>query len=94
MPRVSFRWILALMTFSALLAAVARAAGEGGAFAVAAMFAVGFVVVCLLLFILLFLFCWAIALVWYDRDAETAKGSPFSEGQLPPQILPPREQSS
>lgn len=92
MPRVSFRLVLALMTLSALIAAIARAAGSGHAIAWAAMVAAGFFLVCFLAFVSLFLFCWLISLLWYDGQPEAGQGSPFAEGQLPPQILPPREQ--
>jgi hypothetical protein len=94
LPRVSFRFVLALMTLSALIAAVGRAAGEGAATAWAALVAFGFLAACFLLFMLLFLVCWGISLVWYEGEPAAGKGSPFAEGQLPPQILPPREQSS
>jgi hypothetical protein len=82
------------MTLSAVIAAVGRAAGGGYAIASAALVAGGFVVVCFLLFIGLFLFCWVISLLWYEGEPEAGRGSPFADGQLPPQILPPREQQS
>ena len=94
LPRVSFRLVLALMTLSAVIAAVAKAAGGGAAAAWAAIVAVGFLVVCFLLFVALFLFCWAISSLWYDGEPDAGQGSPFADGQLPPQILPPREQQS
>jgi hypothetical protein len=91
LPRISFRWLLALTTLSAVLAAVARAAGGGTAIAWGAVVAIGFLVTCFALFVILFIFCWAVSSTWYDGEPDAAQGSPFSEGQLPPQILPPRE---
>lgn len=94
LPRVSFRLVLALTTLSAVLAAVAKAAGGGVAAAWAAVVAAGFLAVSLLMFVALFLFCWAISSLWYDGQTDAGHGSPFADGQLPPQILPPREQQS
>ncbi len=91
-PKISFRWLFAVTTLSAIIAAVARAAGEGGALAMAVMAMVGFVLACFSLFIFLFLISWAVSSLWYAGDDDALKGNPFSEGQLPPQILAPREQ--
>lgn len=94
LPRVSFRFVFLLTAIAAVIAAVARAAGGGMAGARALLIAGGFLVVCFVLFVLLFLICWLISSLWYQGESETAKGSPFADGQLPPQILPPREQQS
>lgn len=94
LPRVSFRLVWLLMTLSAVIAAVARAANSGYATAWAALVAVGFVLACFVLFVALFLFCWTISSLWYTATTEVTEGSPFADGQLPPQILPPREQQS
>jgi hypothetical protein len=94
LPKVSFRLLFALTTMSAVIAAVARSAGQGGALANALLVGVGFLAVGFLLFFLLFLISFAVTSLWYDGDADTLDGSPFAEGQLPPQILPPREQRS
>jgi len=92
LPRVSFRFMLVLTFLTALFYAVARAAGDGGAVAFAIVAAVLFPAACFAVFCILFLFTWAISSLWYrDDSAEALKGSPFAEGQLPPQILPPRE---
>ncbi len=82
------------MTLSAVIAALARAAGGGAATAWAAMVALGFLAGSFVLFVALFLFCWAISSLWYEGESDTGHGSPFADGQLPPQILPPREQQS
>ncbi len=94
LPKISSRFLFSLTTLAALIAAVARAAGEGGAVANAAIVAVIFTALCFLLFAILFLISWAISSLWYEGEPDTLEGSPFADGQLPPQILPPREQRS
>ncbi len=94
LPRISFQSLFALTTLSALIASLARVAGDGGALALAVMVAIAFPLSCFLLFAILFLFSWAITFLWYDQEEEdTLKGSPFAAGQLPPQIMPPRDPS-
>ncbi len=92
LPKISSRFLFALTTLAAVIAAVARAAGEGGALANAAITGVIFIAGCFALFAILFFFSWAISSLWYEGEPDTLEGSPFAEGQLPPQILPPREQ--
>ncbi len=94
LPRISFKLALVATTLAAIIAAVARTAGEGGAVAMSVIFMLAFPVACLLLFAVLFLICWSVSLLWYESDDDALHGSPFAEGQLPPQILPPREQKS
>ncbi len=94
LPRVSFRWLFGVTTAAAILAAVARAAGSGAALAGAAVVALGFIAICFALFVLVFFISWAISSLWYEPEDDTHKGSPFSQDQLPPQILPPRESRS
>ncbi len=94
LPRVSFRLLFGLTTLAAIIAAVARAAGEGGALANAVMVSLGFIVACFLLFAILFFFSWLVSSLWYQGEPDALDGSPFASGQLPPQILPPREQRS
>ena len=94
LPRISFRLLFALTTLAAIIAAVARAAGEGGALAYGATVSLIFLGACMALFALLFLMAWCISSLWYEGEPDALEGSPFAEGQLPPQILPPREQRS
>ena len=78
---------------AAIIAAVGRMAGEGGALAMAAVLTVGFPLACFALFTVLFLISWCVSSLWYEAsDDDALQGSPFAKGQLPPQILPPREQ--
>jgi hypothetical protein len=94
LPRVSFRFVFFITALAAVIAAVAKAAGGGLAAARALLIGGGFLFICFLLFVLLFLICWSISSLWYQGESDTVKGSPFADGQLPPQILPPREQQS
>lgn len=124
-------------TLCAVVAALARAAGNGGQFAWALMIGVGFLVGCFLIFVALFLLAWCAAMArkstgfaclflaailaslnllgypWFPgfgwplvaflncaglcalmfpyREPDLRRDNPFAEGQLPPQIMPPRE---
>ena len=91
MPQISFRFLLAVTALGAVVAALARAAGGGGAFAVAMITAIGFVAGSFVLFAVLFLMAYGFARLRGRTTYNDAAGSPFSEGQLPPQILPPRD---
>ncbi len=138
LPRISFRTMLVLTTFSAVIAAIARAADNGGELAASVMTALAFPTSCFAAFAVLFLFAWSVAVIrkqsgyaalalaavlsavnlaglslpyltgWFlpgllaglglilllvpVRESDDLVGNPFAEGQLPPQILPPREQ--
>jgi hypothetical protein len=94
LPRITLGFLFGLTTLGALIAAVARAAGQGAELAIAALAALGFVALCFAIFVTMFLICRVIAMVKGDVVLEATEGSPFSDGQLPPQILPPRESRS
>lgn len=96
LPQVSFRFFIALTTFCAIIAMVARMAGQGIAIANAAIVGLVFLGICLFMFAALFLIAWQVSLLTSQdqQDPDELEGSPFAEGQLPPQILPPREQRS
>jgi hypothetical protein len=83
--------MFALMTLAAIVAAIARTAGNGTAYGVGTLVAVGFIVACFVCFALVFLVAWSVATLTYRGDSDELKGSPFAADQLPPQILPPRE---
>jgi hypothetical protein len=138
LPRISFRTMLLLTTAAAIVAAIARVAGNGGELAKSVMMGLAFLAACFAAFAFLFLFSWSIAVLrkqcgyaalgsgavlglltiaggqlpyltnWYlpsflilagfvllfvpVRESDDLVGNPFAEGQLPPQLLPPREQ--
>ncbi len=91
LPRITLGFLFGLTTLGAMIAAVARAAGQGTELAIAAIATIGFIAACFASFVILFFLCRFIALLKGDTIPEAFEGSPFSEGQLPPQILPPRE---
>lgn len=129
-----------ITTICAGLAALARAAGNGGQFAGALMSAAAFLIGCFAIFVLFFWIAWSAAmkrrttglgalpilfavvrlemtghrvfvisnwpviaflvaftitllLLPAHRDPDLRTDNPFADGQLPPQILPPREKS-
>ncbi|WP_222435772.1 hypothetical protein [Rubripirellula tenax] len=94
LPRISFRWMFGLTTIGAILAAVGKAAGSGGAIAVSLMFAVGFIVACFAAYAFVFFIALSVSSLWHGEVEDALKGSPFAADQLPPQILPPRESRS
>jgi len=94
LPQFSFRLLMALTVIAALLAVTARAAGSGAPFAKAVLVVVVFVTAVFALAVCAFLVSWAIALLVLGRAHEARDGSPFSEDQLPPQHLKPREPAS
>ena len=82
-----------VVTFAAaVLAAIGQSAGEGGAIAAGVIVSVAFIVICFLVFAALFGISWCVSQIWYQATEESIEGNPFAEGQLPPQIIPPREQ--
>jgi len=94
LPRISLGFLFVLTTLGALIAALARVAGQGNALAIAVMMGFGFVALCFVISVLLFLFCRLGSFMKGDVVVDASEGSPFSDGQLPPQILPPREARS
>ena len=91
LPRISSRWLFVITAVAAVIAATARAAGAGATLAYAVMAGLGFFVACFLAFGSLFIVARAVSLLWYRPAPELHDGSPFADGQLPPQILPPQD---
>ncbi|MEM9646728.1 MAG: hypothetical protein AAF989_17180, partial [Planctomycetota bacterium] len=92
LPKVSFRGFLATTLLGAVLFASARWAGNGAVMAGAVLVAFAYFVLFLAVCVMLFGVCQAFAVVRRWRDPDLLEGSPFADGQLPPQWLPPREQ--
>lgn len=140
LPRISFRTMMLLTALCAVIATVARAAGDGGSVAKGLLAALILVACLFLAFSVLFLFSWFMSVIgqyrrnvgigiavitiglvvvvnlglmipylvdWYvialltsiafvlivvpASEPYSGPQNPFAEGQLPPQILPPRE---
>ncbi len=91
LPQISSRSLFLATAVVAVLAAVARASGNGGIVAAGAVVAMLFLASCLVVFVFLFLFAWTISVISPGQTEDVVQGNPFSQGQLPPQILPPRD---
>ncbi|MEM1067959.1 MAG: hypothetical protein AAGI63_03610 [Planctomycetota bacterium] len=93
LPKVSSKWLFLLTALAAVFSAIARVAGQGSSLAYAFLATFGFIAACFASFGLLFFLARAVASIWYQPPSTLEDGSPFAEGQLPPQILPPRNPS-
>jgi len=92
LPQYSFRTVIIGTTALALAAFVYRQSTLGAIWAEALVFASAVILCCFFGFAALFLIAWIPALVGRDSWEDVAKGNPFADGQLPPQLLPPTEQ--
>ena len=93
LPRISFRAALSVVTLCAVIAWCVRQAAAGEVIAGAVVAMLGCVAICFALYIAMFVFAWVPAYLGRDRWADVQRGNPFADGQLPPQILPPRSPS-
>ncbi|TWU67486.1 hypothetical protein [Crateriforma conspicua] len=93
-PQISIRWLFAATLVGAILYAIARQAGEGVAIAIAFMSVAGYLAAFFATLGLFFLIAWSFAVFFRREDPDALVGSPFADGQLPPQWLPPRDRSS
>ncbi len=94
LPQVSFRLLLGITALVAVLSTLGRFAGDGGAIARAVLLAFGVIVAVMLVGAFFFLFSWVVATFALVANEPEKRPSPFAEGQLPPQALPPRDQST
>lgn len=94
LPQFSFRLLMGLTAGAAVLATLFRFAEGGAAVAQAVMFSLGTLLAMLLLGAVLFLFSWVVATLTLVVNEPDSRPSPFAEGQLPPQTLPPRDRST
>ncbi|SRR6056297_507319 len=93
-PQISIRMLFVFTFAGAVLYALARAAGEGGAIATAFMVAVVYLVAMFAALAICFLIALSFSVLWKRGDPDLLEGSPFAEDQLPPQWLPPREKEA
>ncbi|TWU10181.1 hypothetical protein Poly21_51510 [Allorhodopirellula heiligendammensis] len=91
LPRISFRAMMLWTVVAALIAAIARAAGDGATFAKAVTFAVAMLGLFFLLAAGAFLLAWLTARFVIGEFDNSREGNPFAKDQLPPQLLKPRE---
>jgi hypothetical protein len=91
LPQYSFRTVMIGTAALALAAFVYRQSMLGAVWAEALVFASATILCCFVGFAFLFLIAWIPALIGRDSWEDVAKGNPFADGQLPPQLLPPTE---
>lgn len=91
LPRLSFRFLLIVVTVAAVIAFTLRLAWAGGPVAIAIIYSLAMLAICFGVFAALFLIAWIPAMVGRDPLEGIHLGNPFSVDQLPPQVLPPRE---
>ncbi len=76
---------------AALIAALARAAGDGATFAKAVMVGIAMLGIFFLFAAGAFLISWLTARLVIGEFDNAREGNPFAKDQLPPQLLKPRE---
>jgi hypothetical protein len=91
LPKLSFRFMLTVVTLAAVVAFILRLSDSGSAVAIAVLYSLGSAALCFALFAVLFLIAWIPAVIGRDVYEDVHVGNPFADDQLPPQILPPRE---
>lgn len=91
LPRISFRAMMLGTVIAALIAALARAAGDGATFAKAVVIAIGLLALFFLLAACAFVLAWLTARLVIGEFDNAREGNPFAQDQLPPQLLKPRE---
>ena len=92
LPRFSFRFLFAITFACALVGAMVQAAFGGFVLAISLLVLFGSVLAFFVVGFLLFLVLWIMAAL-RPRDDVAEPGSPFADGQFPPQILPPTDPS-
>ncbi|MGV3484871.1 MAG: hypothetical protein ACO1RT_10680 [Planctomycetaceae bacterium] len=91
MPRLSFRFLMTVVTLGAIVALTWRNALAGSALAVAVLYSLATLAMGFVTFAALFVIAWIPAVIGRDRLEDVRLGNPFSADQLPPQVLPPRD---
>ncbi|MAI32567.1 MAG: hypothetical protein L7W43_16280 [Rubripirellula sp.] len=93
LPRFTFRFLFLVTFAGAVLGALVEAAFTGYTIAISLLVLLGSGLSFFVVGFLLFLVQWVMAGLQPRRDLVEA-GSPFADGQLPPQILPPTDPSN
>ncbi|MEM6364882.1 MAG: hypothetical protein AAF745_10670 [Planctomycetota bacterium] len=91
MPRISFRTMLIASVLGALLAATARAAGNGVLVFKAVLASLIVVATFFGLAAIAFLIAWVVARLVHRQAKDYLEGNPFADGNLPPQQIRPRD---
>lgn len=91
MPRISFRTMMGVTVVAAVIAAIARAAGDGATLARAIVVALLLLAFFFTLASVAFVLAWMTARLTIGRFDNAREGNPFAKDQMPPQLLKPRE---
>ena len=91
LPRSTLSAVLVLLTLFGLLAWLARLAWMGMIIPQAILLTLSGLLVFQLFSMIFFWIAWFPAYVVKGDEDDALRGSPFAADQLPPQILPPRE---
>lgn len=91
LPQYSFRTMAVGLTTLALAAFTYRQSSRGSIWAEALVFATATIGICFFAYAVLFLIAWLPALLVREPAEDIGLGNPFTEAQLPPQVLPPRD---
>lgn len=92
LPRVSLIWFFIAITIVAIALGVVRAAEQGRSLSAAMVFSVLFIAIFAVSSSLCFLFAYLIgATEKAIAGGQETPQSPFSDGSLPEQIIPPRK---
>jgi len=89
LPRVRMIWLFVAITVVAIALGIIRAADQGQSFAAAFVFTGVFLFLFALFSGLSFTFSYLFGFVEKNFGESTVTSSPFAEGRLPEQILPP-----
>ncbi len=91
LPRVRMIWLFVAITVVAIALGVIRAADQGQALAAALVFTGVFLFLFAAFSGLSFMFSYFFGFVEKNFGESTVTSSPFAEGRLPDQILPPSQ---
>ena len=91
LPRVRMIWLFVAITVVAIALGVIRAADQGQSFAAAIVFTAIFLFLFALFSGLSFMFSYLFGFVEKNFGESTVTSSPFADGRLPDQILPPSQ---
>ncbi len=89
LPRVRMIWLFVAITVVAISLGVIQSADQGQALAAAIVFTCIFLILFATLCGLSFLFAYTFGFIEKNLDQRAIPDSPFAEGRLPEQILPP-----
>lgn len=89
LPRVRMIWLFIAITVVAIALGIIQAADQGQALAAALVFSCAFIFLFALFSASSFLVSYTFGFVEKNFGASTVASSPFADGQLPEQLIPP-----